>query len=842
MMISRYLSTLVLLGGMVVALSQVERLHAVKPTRTPINLRADVVIFDGDHRIIASGNVHFSLGSLRANSQFLSIDSERDIALASGNVITSIHVGTVSSHVLAVDMNANTWLASGQVITSINATRIHSQTLLIEPQHSTLLASGNVNLHTKKQVTKARTLLYNWANQTIVLNKAAHQLTVQLDSTEVLYTMADSLHMMKNAWSGTNGLITTCDFPTPHYYVKARRFDYYPGDKIIGYNVTIDAPIGLIPLRWWAPWYVYYLDQRNAVWTAPQVGHNRVEGFFAKNRVDYYFSKVRNGQMYLDYVDNLEGFSRLGAGVRNHYRGYKDRVAGMVYIYQIAPFYVRQVQNTLALRPGLSLFHNHKNTNMYRLLGSQRIRSTQNTFKIAHNYLNNKNNIGIDHLYDAILGQDRFNITYQHRPGNNQSSLDAHWRVTSLPNTKTTFAELNPVWHISDAHQLATKLNVDRYQSSSNIYPDETLRTQLRYTYRAPHWGTMQLSYQFLVDLDDTLNTEDNQSTYVENLPKITIQPHLTTVKGIRLQQHYTLGKTRETRYLSNIDTQRTFEADHINMQWDIDHTLSDITGGDISMRYAYYQNYYSSGELNFELTQTYQYQADWLNHVLWTTNYHNSGSRGNSPFFFDDPSRSVNNRITQSIQWYLVSPSKYAYHHALGWNWATNRPIDYQTSLLIHPKKTFRLHVQSGIRFAQNLVNTSLRPIMDIVGDMIYQPHDTTHIRTIMSWDPNYGLIRRFSQSVRFQLGSSWENRWTYDIAWALRASTQELILSRIELIKDLHKRTLTLTYQEALQEFRVTYTINAFPQSSVGFSTSETESFKWEGGLLNNDSVDRL
>ena len=125
----------------------------------------------------------------------------------------------------------------------------------------------------------------------------------------------------------TDGLLTTCDFPNPHYKIGFRRATIIPNNRIILRSAVIyryDKAVArleylTIPIQ----------DvQRNSYF--PQVGRTVEEGYFAKSALGYLAKKNLPGYLYLDVMEK----KGIGLGVNQAYK-FAETAAGTVYLYNL---------------------------------------------------------------------------------------------------------------------------------------------------------------------------------------------------------------------------------------------------------------------------------------------------------------------------------------------------------------------------------------------------------------------------------------------------------------------------------------------------------------------------
>ncbi|MBI1882711.1 MAG: LPS-assembly protein LptD [Chlamydiae bacterium] len=113
----------------------------------------------------------------------------------------------------------------------------------------------------------------------------------------------------KTKYEIQKGYITTCDYPNPHYRLRARRVDIYPGNKLVAHHVFF--VVGKVPI-FWLPYYVHSL--KKSPWTFIP-GYSKRWGAFFLSSFNWLDTQYVDSDVRLDYR-----FRRgLGVGVDAQY-------------------------------------------------------------------------------------------------------------------------------------------------------------------------------------------------------------------------------------------------------------------------------------------------------------------------------------------------------------------------------------------------------------------------------------------------------------------------------------------------------------------------------------------
>ena len=125
------------------------------------------------------------------------------------------------------------------------------------------------------------------------------------------------------------GTLTSCDLSEPHYEIRAEEVVITPKDSIVMRNVSFwllgrkvfERKHYVMPLR-------PSVERRRGL-RLPSLGHNEVEGFFAKNSFNYLATSHLLGTLFLDFMTKRG----IGYGAQHSY-GFADAL-GTIYFYTV---------------------------------------------------------------------------------------------------------------------------------------------------------------------------------------------------------------------------------------------------------------------------------------------------------------------------------------------------------------------------------------------------------------------------------------------------------------------------------------------------------------------------
>jgi LPS-assembly protein len=129
------------------------------------------------------------------------------------------------------------------------------------------------------------------------------------------------------------GYVTTCDYPDPHYRLKASKIDIYPGQKLVARNVIFF--IGKVPVFWF-PYYSHSLRDRKSRWSFIP-GYSKRWGAYLLSSFDWLQTEYVDSRVRLDYREKRG----VGVGLDGEYR-FKKRGGGKFKTY-----YIRDKERTL---------------------------------------------------------------------------------------------------------------------------------------------------------------------------------------------------------------------------------------------------------------------------------------------------------------------------------------------------------------------------------------------------------------------------------------------------------------------------------------------------------------
>ena len=725
-----------------------------------------------------------------------------------------------------------------------------------------MIASGNAELKHPRFSVQADIITYNQKtnkitgkhnvemiqnNQIILsdsfeLDTKSNQLNIENLSLELttekrnqqVYINAIEFSEVNEKKTGKKGIITTCDHVPPHYFLEAENFTIYPEKRIIGQNVTLVNPLFFIPFGFWTPAYIFELGKRKIIYLMPVVGDNAIEGSFIKNQFDYVINDQWTGQGFIDYIET----KGIGLGSRLNFDNYRNYESS-IYYYGVLDdeSNVKEWSQTYKFSDQKSLSTHIESKDMYLVQGGH---SKTDQHSISFNNKTDHTSEAINYSFNqsnsSSIKPQTYKLDYTNQSDDNRSVS------IQLNQSKTT--QLKENYSISNqqkiGYDIQSKNTINFSQnelSSTDSRKDSYLRTKNSLS-KSFEFGTINTEIDYYFDTDDDTVTRDIKNHIVQKTPELTLN-----MKPYNINPNWTLNETitygyySEYYYISSLDTQRTFFDSRVLMDQKLNGNYQfSFLNSKLSSTTAYTQYYYSAGDQNYTLSNTIDYQTDTFSFLQTNTTHTQSWvpEDGNTPFYFDERDQLERNEIQESIKLYYLSPYKYYIKYASGYNWIIDEQLDNRMELFLRPNQT--LQAKFNTTYMHQLDKYS-----PLVSQLTISPSHQLRTTVQANYDLNDGEMINLNHLLSGSIGKSWQNRWTFNAYFTYSERyEQDYELQTLELVKDFHCRKLTMIYNRLLEEYRFQFTINAFPENNIGFTSNEYEDFRLEG-VFDDDSVQR-
>lgn len=761
-----------------------------------------------------------------------------------------------ADHVQFTD-NRRTMVASSNVEINYGGVTINTQQAKINVDTNEIWGTHNVAIKRESDTIDAATFHYKLNSDEIEAESVTVAIRPRDIATGNVYMSVSRLYDTADSKTGINGYLTTCDLDDPHYFVWAEKFTYTPNQRIVGNNVFIYSPIGFLPLGYWMPTYVYELGKRNIIYLVPQIGQNQVEGWFVRNTFDYYYGPDKRGEAYVDYIEK----KGIGLGVNHHY-DLNPATSGNVYLYEVpepnhTPNYAFKWGQDVAIDPNLKLFTAYSKVDKYSLNSTARESSNQNAASLTYQYGGETRNFSIRNTLDDTNKNQTNQLTYTSQIGSN-----TEWNLNYL-NQDTTFArnqtsQIVQNSPINGGIQLQNNLIYTDSRQRGTATSDERLITDTKLTKKWTDYGTGVFEFSATADPDKNRFFEQNFFQF-DRQPEVSFTTNDLIYQPdpswkFTFRERSVIGRYREFYYLPDAQQERETIANRYGAE---NTAIVDVPtlpmNSTLQLRGDYNQYGYDSlGDKLFQLKQTHTLKTVWTSFIQTDVTYKREQSAGNSPFmaFPGEPTVTSFNRgipsygnvneISETLSFYIDDISKYHWSHTYGFDWEKNKRKDYSTEILIRPSSVFLFSVNTGFIFEENRTDR-LNKFQPVVSNFSITPTQNLGLILDHQYNLNLGKTERFNATAQFFVGDDISEQWQFQSVWQHDPIESTFKIQSLNAIKHMHCRMLTFGWTRSLNEFRFTYTIEAFPSDQVGFSSNDNESFKLQG-VLDDQAKDRF
>jgi hypothetical protein len=247
----------------------------------------------------------------------------------------------IEGDTISCDLAVGNVNASGNVKLNYRGYDIYSESIFYSVPEDTLWFPKRFQMQKASQNIVANDLEYHFdtsQGEAITLDAKISRLNIKGDK---IVFMPDKIiiHGAK---------FTTCDQDDQHYWVKSNKMFLYPQ---WGFFVSWDNVFhtSFLPLDPWVPTYIYGSRTYSLVGSStpiPEIGANKREGGYAKQRYGYFFNEKSTGTLDFGYTQNLGFFVGFNHGfglneisnlnLRAHYLERDDFEGAVEYRLDIA--------------------------------------------------------------------------------------------------------------------------------------------------------------------------------------------------------------------------------------------------------------------------------------------------------------------------------------------------------------------------------------------------------------------------------------------------------------------------------------------------------------------------
>lgn len=689
--------------------------------------------------------------------------------------------------------------ASGSVEVRVKEITILSDFLLMDSSTNILTAEGRVRIITKDYQAISDSLTYDSEKEFSTFK----QFKTRLSPSKIkgnLFVTTREISDQKSKMVGKGGEVTTCDYATPHFFSTADKFEYYPNDKLVGYNVTLY--VGEAPVLW-MPYLIYDLTQQHKKnWV---IGHNDVEGDYVKSSWDY-----PGGILYLDLM-SIKGF---GYGTERNY-GLMGLGLGTLYLYHIderdtgASDWVTHIQHTTQINPKTTLKLDHSYNSIYLVPYG---RNEQTNFGLNLDYSDQARwNMKLNSWEDRVGALEKyafsFDQAYQKVSSNlffnyDFSKADPKWLQTS------SGVALNfPLW--SDRVTFSGKTNYSNYVTGTDAPGDQRLEPQFEIAGEETAFSWRYRSNWFI-----NLNDGQGNHEYLEKMPEIELTPRPLNLRLFNLQSLFRYGYYHEVASVplsGQPNYYRSYGTQRYQSSLNATQTLALVLGTTANLGMGLDQFLYGPGDELYAYRESLSLNTDLASRFRNVVSYRKGLSNGNTPFLFDQLGTRYHD-VTEAMTFYYQD--KFNWTTNGGFNWQTEKWFEVMTSLTLNPTRRISWNVNTG----WDIENTRYK---DLVNTLTLSPYEFINTSLSSVSDLNDGELMSATLLYDFYILQGQPNQMEVKFDQVYEPASMQFKVRDIMVIKDLHCWELRYTYSDYRKEFSFTFGLKAIPEEPVGFAT---------------------
>lgn len=692
--------------------------------------------------------------------------------------------------------------ASGSVEVKFKEVTIHADSLLMDSETNIATAEGHVKIWAKRYSADAESLVYN-ASQEVVLLKNFRSRVSPEKVKGYLHLSVKELWDLGDMMEGHEAAETSCDNQVPHYFLVADKMEYYPNDKIVGYNVTLY--VGGIPVLWFP--YLFYDftsgGKRNWVF-----GHNAVEGDYIKSTWGTPY-----GILYLDQMQN----KGLGYGIDTTL-GLLGLGAGSLYLYHLdeqdtnLTDWISRYRLTQKIDPATTVNLSHSYIATY-LIPSGRRDQTAFNVDFAHKS-NNRWNLRLNSFDDRTPSTQKFGLNYTQSEKKvstayyfnyDFSKKDPKWLRSSQ-----RLSYKRPLW--SDKVMLNTRWNYYNSVATGAAPGDERMDAFLELTGKEP-WFSWRLTENRVFDFDGDTYTGDEGLQFLEKYPEIEINPKPIDLKLFTISPKFGYGHYREIKYVSALGQNRDYSTQKYTATLNASRSISLGMGTVGIVGAGLDQFLYAPGDQLFAFRQNYALNTKLFGFFKNNIAAKRGETEGNTPFLWDRLGTRYHN-FTEKMTFYYKSLFNWSTNS--GYNWQTHKWMNVMTKMWLKPTKKMYWGLSTG----WDIENTRYK---DLVNTLKVNPYDTLSMSFSTTSDMNEGVLRSGSILYDLYLLKGQVNQWRVKFSQVFDSASQQFKMRDIMVVKDLHCWELKYTYSEYRKEFSLTFSLKALPDQPIGYSSGK-------------------
>lgn len=185
--------------------------------------------------------------------------------------------------------------------------------------------TGNVQIETPDGAFTGEEAAFTESDETFTLNKGGFEATVG-GSASPVYFVADKVTFVQSSAELEGAIVTTCDAPDPHWYIKAKTIEWLPSDRVVLHGATL-WEFGF-PLFYWPR--LTLPIKGGQLPKLPDIGYSASTGLYVRLSREY-GDESSGGKLSLDVYKK----TGLGAGIEHQKRlSERTKVEGSAYLFR----------------------------------------------------------------------------------------------------------------------------------------------------------------------------------------------------------------------------------------------------------------------------------------------------------------------------------------------------------------------------------------------------------------------------------------------------------------------------------------------------------------------------
>ncbi|AZR73967.1 hypothetical protein BBF96_11535 [Anoxybacter fermentans] len=627
-------------------------------------------------------------------------------------------------------------------------------------------ALGGVTIIKDKDTYFGKELTYHLKSKTGVVLELQGESKLK-DSKEKIYLYGKEAKYSPDLIEVTPGSLTSCELDEPHYFFKAGKMKIYPGDEIKLYHVTFWEFNGKIPLFYW-PYYSISLKEKDQRFTY-KMGYSKLTGWFLKTAYNYYNKGTGHGELYLDYYQKLG----LAGGFKHFYVDEKNN-KGSVYLYL-------QRQDERKTVPYLVFKHSHN----YTYEGLRFATNTALNRYGIRDLMTNTNSVSYTKKGNTFSWNSKFTGSYQ------DISEYGTYILKNTVKTKLKISDINVMGELTDDRYFHEP--TDNYWSGYlKVYQNKSF---LNWTFLTKKKGNKNpnLNFYILPELEMKLNFNALQTDL-----KPFISPFTYTIQAGRYIENR--SQTDAYRLVNRLDFRKDLKL--------IDPFILVLTGTGMV-------KHYSTRDVVYQYNPAVEIKTRPIYGFSTSIKYSYRNGEGESPFYFDRQTNKLSKLVSGRLSYnkYGLNITTYT-----GYNLITKR------FSLLNNSLGYRWNEKNSIQLIVPY-NIEQKKFSDLTGNVkINYSNFTFSLDTRVN--PEGWEFKKFETELDWQVNKDWHINLnaSFDPKKGFDPDNPKN-KGKIEIIRDLHCREISMSYDAVKKEIWFNYSIKAFPNQKFRLGSNEEE-----------------